>query len=284
MIRLSVSTLGAPGETLDQVLEQLAAAEVTGVELRLTAGELADPAMTRSARRELVRRLDSGGVAVTGVASYVRVAADVPDDVVLGAMVAALDLAADLHAPAVRVFAGAPSHPCSYDRLPTLAEPQWEVDARAARRLTAVAAYAAEQAVLPCLETHDSHPTGRQVATVLQQVDGPVGVVWDLMHPWRVGEPLADTWTALAPWLRVPGSSVQVKDARLPEDVTPVPLGAGSLPLEEFAELLATEHYTGPVTLEWERAWHPEAVPLGEALGSLRRWADRYWPVTGQAP
>jgi sugar phosphate isomerase/epimerase len=265
LIRLSASTLGAPGESLDQILEQLAAAEVTGVELRLTAGELADPAMTRSARRELVRRLDGAGVAVTGVASYVRVAADVPDDVVVGALVAALDLAADLRAPAVRVFAGAPSRPGPYDRIPELAEPQSEVDARAARRLTAVAAYATEQAVL-------------------QQVDGPVGVVWDLMHPWRVGEPLAGTWASLAPWLRVPGSSVQVKDARLPEDVTPVPLGAGSLPLEEFAELLIAEQYTGPVTLEWERAWHPQAVPLGEALGSLRRWADRYCPGLEQAP
>ena len=283
MIRLSASTLGAPGESLDQVLEQLAAAEVTGVELRLTVGELADPAMTRSARRELVRRLDGAGVAVTGVASYVRIAADVPDDIVIGALVAVLDLASDLRAPAVRVFPGAPSRPGPYDRVPDLTEPRSEVDARAARRLTAVAPYAAEQAVLPCLETHDSHPTGRQVAAVLRQVDGPVGVVWDLMHPWRVGEPLAETWTALAPWLRVPGSSVQVKDARLPEDATPVPLGEGNLPVEGFAELLIDERYAGPVTLEWERAWHPEAVPLGEALGSLRRWVDRYWPDTGQA-
>ena len=53
---------------------------------------------------------------------------------------------------------------------------------------------------------------------------------------------------------------------------------------QEVPLALQLEQYTGPVTLEWERAWHPEAVPLGEALGSLRRWADRYWPRTGQAP
>jgi sugar phosphate isomerase/epimerase len=284
VITLSASTLGAPGESLDQVLAQLAGSAVPGVELRLTTGELLDPAMTRTARRELRRRLDEAGVRVTGVASYVRVAADVPDDVVLGALVAALDVAVDLGAPAVRVFPGAPTEPGPYDRVPALTEDRDEVDARAARRLSAVAGYATETGVLPCLETHDSHPTATHVAAVLRQVDGPVGVVWDLMHPWRVGEALATSWAVLEPWLRVSGSSVQVKDARLPEDSTPFPVGAGTLPVDEFAALLVAQGYAGPVTLEWERAWYPAALPLGDALRPVRTWADRHWPATEQTP
>ncbi|MGI8456518.1 MAG: sugar phosphate isomerase/epimerase family protein [Propionibacteriaceae bacterium] len=282
MITLSASTLGAPGDTLPQVLAHLEGAQVHAVELRLTTGELLDPAMTRAARGELRRRLDTAGIRVTGIASYVRVAADQPDDVVVGALVAAFDVAVDLGAPAVRVFPGAPCEPGPYDQVPTLTEPRPEVDARAARRLSAVAGYAAESGVLPCLETHDSHPTAAHVAAVLQQVDGPVGVVWDLMHPWRVGEPLATSWALLEPWLRITGSSVQVKDARLPDDPSPRPIGTGTLPVEEFAALLVGVGYAGPVTLEWERAWYPAALPLDDALRSVRAWVDRHWPAAAQ--
>lgn len=279
VITLSASTLGAPGESLTRVLARLNRSGVHGVELRLSRGEIVDPAMTRRDRAAVRRQIEDAGVVVTGIASYVRVASDASDDMVVGALVSAIDVAADLGAPAVRVFPGAPSEGGPYDRVPELAEDRAEVDARAARRLSAVAAYAAEHDVVPCLETHDSHPTGSQVAAVVSQVDGSVGVVWDLMHPWRVGESLAETWTALAPWLSGTGSSVQVKDARLPGDPTPLLIGAGTLPTDEFAELLVREGYAGPVTLEWERAWHPEALPLGEALTSLTQWANRYWPT-----
>ena len=275
MVTLSASTLGAPGEDLDQVLGALQRTGVAGLELRLSTGELADPAMTRAERRALRAAVEDAGVAITGVASYVRVGSDVPDDVVLGALVAALDLAADLGAPFVRVFPGAPAEPCDYDTVPTLSESREEVADRAARRLDAVAGFAEEVGVRPALETHDSHPTGALVADVLGRVSSPVvGAVWDLMHPWRVGEPLADTWAALHPWLEDGRGWVQVKDAALPGRPLPLPLGEGTLPLDPFAALLADVGYDGVVSLEWERMWYPDAAPLEVATASFRRWAD----------
>jgi sugar phosphate isomerase/epimerase len=278
MITLSASTLGAPGESLLQVLAWLRQTGVAGLELRLSGGEIADPTLTRAQRRAVRREIEDAGVVVTGIASYVRVGSPAGDEMVVGALVSALDFAADLGAPVVRVFPGAPVRPGPYDQVPELLDPREEVDARAARRLEAVATYAGDCGVLPALETHDSHPTARQVAAVLEQVDGPVGAVWDLMHPWRVGEPLAESWAALAPWLSVGRGSVQVKDAALPGDPTPLLIGDGTLPTAEFAELLIDEGYAGPVTLEWERKWHPEAVPLDQALASTVRWRDAHWP------
>ena len=278
MITLSASTLGAPGEDLAQVLAWLSQTGVPGIELRLSVGQIADPTLTRARRRELRSRIADAGVVVTGIASYVRVASDVSDDMVLGALVGALDFAADLGAPVVRVFPGAPVEPTPYGRIPELLESREEVDARAARRLSAVSDYAESCGVLPALETHDSHPTGRQVAAVLNRVDGPVGAIWDLMHPWRVGEPLDETWAALGRWLSAAHGSVQIKDARLPESATPLLVGEGTLPTAEFAQLLIREGYAGPVTLEWEKAWHPDAAPLDQALASARRWQDTYFP------
>jgi sugar phosphate isomerase/epimerase len=278
VITLSASTLGAPGESLPQVLACLRQTAVPGVELRLSAGEIADPALTRAQRHAVRAEIEHEGIVVTGVASYVKVAASTEDDVVLGALVAALDFAADVGAPAVRVFPGAPAERGPYDRVPRLLEPREEADARAARRLNAVAEYASERGVVVALETHDSHPTGQQIAAILAQVDGPVGAIWDLMHPWRVGERLEHTWTALGPWLSAGQGSVQIKDANLAESTTPLLVGEGTLPTAEFAELLVRRHYAGPVTLEWERAWHPQAAPLDAACASARRWADLYWP------
>jgi sugar phosphate isomerase/epimerase len=275
MVTLSASTLGAPGEGLDQVLATLQRTGVPGVELRLSAGEPTDPAMTRAQRRALRSAVEEAGVAVTGVASYIRVGADVPDDVVLGALVGALDLAADLGAPFVRVFPGAPAEPCGYDTVPTLTGSREEVADLVARRLDAVAGYAEECGVRPALETHDSHPTGALVADVLGRVSSPVvGAVWDLMHPWRVGEQLADTWAALQPWVADGRGWVQVKDAALPGRPLPLPLGEGTLPLDPFAALLADVGYDGVVSLEWERKWYPDAAPLDVACASFRSWAD----------
>lgn len=277
MITLSASTLGAPGESLSRVLHWLQQTGVPGLELRLSAGEIADPTLTRARRRDLRAQIEDAGVLVTGIASYVKVASAVPDDVVLGALVAALDLAADFGAPLLRVFPGAEAEAGPYDRVPALLEPREEVDARAARRLDAVTAYAGECGVLPALETHDSHPTGRHIAEVLARVEGPVGAIWDVMHPWRVGETLGESWAALAPWLSAGRGCVQVKDADLPTSRTPLPVGDGTLPTEEFGSLLVREHYAGTVTLEWEKAWYPEAAPLDEACASAGRWAAGHW-------
>jgi sugar phosphate isomerase/epimerase len=274
---LSASTLGCPESDLAQVLDWLDQTGVAGLELRLSTGQLADPAMTRAQRAALRRRILDAGHVVTGLASYVRVGADTADEVVIGALINAIDIAADLEAPAVRVFPGGPTLPSAYDRIPDLHEPRAEVDARMVRRLRAVSGYAADRGVRPCLETHDSHPTGELVAGVLSQVEDQIGVVWDVMHPWRVGESLTETWKALSPWLDLPGSSVQVKDANLPDSAVPLPLGTGTLPLDEFAGLLIQHGYRGPITLEWERAWHPEAAPLDVALHSFHSWGARHW-------
>lgn len=277
-LQLTASTLGAPGQDLDQVVTLLAAAGISGVELRLSLGEIASPAMT-SRQREAVRtRLAEAGIRLTGLASYVRIAdPDAGDDMVVGALAAALTLAAELGAPSVRVFPGAPTLPAAYHDLPVTASPRNQCDAAAVRRLNAVAGLSNDLGVHPVLETHDSHPRGADIAPILAQVKGTVGAVWDLMHPWRVGEPLETTWGAISPWLLNGLGSVQIKDARLPESRTPVPVGAGSLPVRDFAALLQRSSYDGTVCLEWEKAWHPEALPLEAGLASMKRWYQDNW-------
>lgn len=277
MITPSASTLGAPGVPLDVILSWLQQHRIHGVELRLAGGEIADPDMDTAARNDLRRQITAAGVQVTGIASYVKVAAPGADETIVDELLQAVNFARDLGAPTVRVFPGADTGPAALTDAPPLMESREDVDGRAARRLSAVTSYAADCGVLPVLETHDSHPTGKDIAAILDRVDGPVGAVWDLLHPWRVGEQLQETWKTLEPWLANGLGCVQIKDADMPASSTPLPIGNGTLPTEEFGQLLARNAYRGAVTLEWEKAWFPEAAQLDVALPSLRTWLDRHW-------
>ena len=277
MITPSASTLGAPETPLPVVLDWLQDNGFSGIELRLAPGEPADPGLSQAARESLRRDIEAKGVTVTSVASYVKVAAAGNDDDVIAELIQALEFAKHVGAPMIRIFPGAETSPGAFTAPPALADPREEVDERAARRLSAITDYAEELGVLPALETHDSHPTGTDVSRILEKVEGSVGVVWDVLHPWRTGETLEATWTALEPWMTSNRANVQIKDAALPAS-TPVPLGEGNLPLGDFGRLLANKAYDGTVTLEWEKAWYPEAAGLDVALKSARLWLDRHWP------
>ena len=246
---LAFSTLGCSGMPLADVAELARSTGWLGLELRAADDEpvhIGLSARERAAAREV---LESGGVTVLAVASYVRVASGaVSDDECVAAIAAHAELARDLGAPYVRVFPGAE-------------EPGAEADARAVRRLNAAAARLPEGVAI-LLETHDSHPQGVDIARVLSRVSGDVGTIWDVMHPWRTGEPIAVTKEVLAPYLR----HVQVKDVLSPQERKPLPLGEGTIPLGEFYAALRELGYQGWMSLEWESKWHPDAVPLAEAL------------------
>ena len=246
---LAFSTLGCSGLPLADVVELARSAGWLGLELRAADDEPVHVGLSpdeRAAAREL---LESGGVTVLAVASYVKVASGaVGDDECVADALAHAELARDLGAPYVRVFPGAE-------------EPGAEADARAVRRLNAITARLPDGVAI-LLETHDSHPQGVDIARVLSQVSGDIGTIWDVMHPWRTGEPIAVTKEVLAPYLR----HVQVKDVLSPTERTPLPLGAGTIPLPEFYAALRELRYQGWMSLEWESKWHPEAVPLAEAL------------------
>lgn len=262
-MELAASTLGAPGVGLETVLHWLADAGVYAVELRAAEGEPVEPGMPRSERHRIRSQVEAAGVKITGIASYVKIAQPGQDSPIIDDLSAHMALARDLGAATVRVFPGA-------DMADAASTARDDAIRRAAYRLSQVAVQADLTGVLPVIETHDSHPLGRDVAAMARLVDGPVGVTWDLMHPWRAGESLEETWAALQPWLTEGNGSVQIKDAA--PDNTPTLIGGGSLPCEEFGRLLATQRYAGTVTLELEAAWYASAPPLPAALASAQSW------------
>jgi sugar phosphate isomerase/epimerase len=247
------STLGCSGSPLADVLSLARDGGWRGLELRAADGEPVHTGLTAAERAGVRSLLAEAGVAPLAVASYIEV--DDPgaeDDEVVSAALDHVALAADIGAPFVRVFPGGPS-----------------ADGAAVRRLGAIAKEL--DSVALALETHDSCARGRDVAVLLGRVGHPrVRAIWDVQHPWRAGEPVAQTLRALAPFL----AYVQITDARSLEDPTPCLLGTGVLPLREAYDELRRSGYDGWVSLEWASYWYPGALPLAAALDGARRWLE----------
>jgi sugar phosphate isomerase/epimerase len=286
-MRLAFSTLGMPGQGLDEAIVTAVEYGCAGLELRLHPDTGVHAGL--SAQRRAVIRAAVGGapgtrlgdagnsafpagggrgsapstadvpagaarLEISALAGYVRIAVPGPDEPVVRALREDLLLAADLGAPAVRVFPGGE-----------------DVEA-GARRLRAVAGLCAESGVRVLVETHDAMPTGAAVGRLLDAAGVPeaAGALWDVLHPWRHGEEPAQTLEALGEHL----AYVQVKDAVSATDTTPVPMGEGGVPLEECGDLL--RGFGGWVSLEWERTWYPQVAPVEEILPGAREWVVRF--------
>lgn len=260
-MKLAFSTLGVPGLPLADVVRLAAEHGYHGVELRTHPEEPVHTGLDAAERAAVVAEFKASNIELLGLAGYVRVASPGEDEPVLAELRALLDLARDLGAPYVRVFPGAGEE-----------QDAGEADATAARRLGTAAQYAADAGVRILLETHDSHRTGADAMRVLGLVGHrQVGALWDVMHTWLGGEQPASSYAALFPYL----GYVQVKDIASAEDTTPLPLGAGVLPLTECVDLLSREGWDGWLCWEYEKRWYEEAAPLPGLLAEGREHLAR---------
>ncbi|AWE50396.1 sugar phosphate isomerase/epimerase family protein [Streptomyces nigra] len=260
-MKLAFSTLGVPGLPLPDVLRLASAHGYHGVELRAHPEEPVHPGLGPGERRDVAAEFKAAGVEPLGVAGYTRIAAPGDDGPVIEEVRTLVDLAHDIGAPYVRIFPGADPEQTSE-----------ATDAIAARRLGTAAEYAADMGVGVLLETHDSHRAAADAMRVLGLVGHRnVGALWDVMHTWLAGEQPAESYAALAPHL----GYVQVKDIAGADDTTPLPLGAGVLPLAECVEVLSRHGWDGWLCWEYEKRWYEDAAPLEGLLDGGREHLSR---------
>ncbi|MFI5979683.1 sugar phosphate isomerase/epimerase family protein [Streptomyces sp. NPDC051555] len=263
-MKYAFSTLGLPGTPLTRTVALAATHGYDGVELRAHPEEPLHPGSTSGDRAAAVRAFAAAGVGILTVAGYARVAAEGPDGPVLDEVRALTELAADLGAPYVRVFPGAGD--------PARAG----ADALAVRRLAAAAPIARRAGVRILLETHDSHRTGAAVARVLDRVGHPgAGALWDVLHTWLGGESPRRSSRELSGHL----GYIQVKDVASAQDLTPLGLGRGTLPL---AEAVAVAPPGGWLCWEYERRWYPAAEDLPGLLTAGRAYLAGLVRATGR--
>jgi sugar phosphate isomerase/epimerase len=120
------------------------------------------------------------------------------------------------------------------------------------------------------IETHDSLFTAEKIRRLVSVVPD-AAILWDSHHTWKRGkEDPIQTWESIAPHV----VHIHVKDSvsRRSEKFpyTYVPPGSGEFPMGPLAARLAAE-FSGSVSLEWERMWHPDLPELDVALAAAER-------------
>jgi sugar phosphate isomerase/epimerase len=256
-MKLGFSTLGCPQWEVDQIVERARANGYDGVELRAYKGSLDLPKTLGDfpgGAGEFRRRLARAGVEVCCLDTSVRLT-DSDPSVTEGERM--IDLAMALGAPYIRVFGG---------DIPA-DEPRETCLARAAQKLTQLGRRAAQRDKRVLLETHDAFSTGAQVAELMRAVaeDG-TGVLWDLHHPYRMGESPRETASLIARRTY----HAHVKDSK--RDAGYTFLGEGDIPLPDLVSALHAAGYQGYLCLEWEKMWHPELAEPEVALPQGARY------------
>lgn len=171
------------------------------------------------------------------------------------------DLAAELGAPGLRVFGD--TIQSGADRASTQS---WIADS--IREL----AHATEpKGIEIWIENHGDFVTASQTMTILMQADClNTGVVWDPANSLAATqEDPAESAALLGAAIR----HVHLKDIRRHQDKWEYVLtGEGEFPFRELMIALDRLRYSGYVSFEWEKKWHPEIAGPEIALPHFARW------------
>jgi sugar phosphate isomerase/epimerase len=257
------STLGSPALNLDETLALATRHGLDGVELRVLGGTIDLPghfAATYGTPAELAARVGASPVKIVALDTSLHLAHHTAEE--REAFLKFVPWAEALGVPRLRVFDGGKTGDAATHRAMAETVAWW-------RELRAKNRWRADLMV----ETHDALCTTASILGFLALAPG-TGILWDTHHTWKTGgeDPLV-TWRAIAPHV----VHAHVKDSvsiagpkhpfsyRLPGD--------GEFPMAPLREVLRAE-YHGPMSLEWERHWHPELASVEDALAAAtqRGW------------
>jgi len=262
---VSFSTLACPNWSIETIIAQASEYGYDGIEWRGGPQGHVQPTMPTAQKVKLQKMLmDTGliAVAVTAYTSFVSALARERQSN-LDELQRYADLAAELDAPYVRTFLG---------ELPEGATLDSSLYEKISDCLNVAAEYAESVGVKIAIEPHDDFVRSSTIVPLLNRVQQPaLRVIWDIGNAFAAGENLEEGFGLLKNRL----AYVQVKDGRGREpDWKLCTVGEGDVPLRQSFELLTAHNYDGPVSVEWEYAWHPELDPpeiaLPGALGTVR--------------
>jgi len=274
VLKTAFSSVACPEWTLARIARAAADYGYEGVELR-TFGygsrEFAcDPAMTGA--EKLRAMFAEPGVEIACLATSVAFDEPIRPPVIGRALCdtersirqakAAIDLAAQVESPLVRVFAF--EIPGRESRASALA--------RIVERLTLAVDGARNTGVRVVIENGGSFTRASDLATIIEKVGSSLlGAAYSMPVAVDAGEDPAEG-------LQILGDRVwtaKIKDRG--EDRRPVPLGTGQFPCAGFVRTLMEYGYCGWLVYEWDRAWIPglEApeVVLPTALRRIYEWS-----------
>jgi sugar phosphate isomerase/epimerase len=264
-MKRAFSTLGCHDWELAAVLD-LAHREGVALEVRGLGGDLDVPAYlarTCGAPEDFATVCSETGVTVVSLDTSFRLMKPSAED--REALLRYVPWAEALGGVRLRVFDGGTS--LSDDELAVAAQELewWNTQRRQAGWQTDL-----------MIETHDALVTTEKIERFASAVPAGAALLWDAHHTWRKGgeDPVA-TWEAINPLV----VHMHVKDSvDQPSERHPftyVRPGEGKFPMAALRDRLRQDGYDGPLSLEWERAWHPYLPPVDQALQAAAK--NKWW-------
>jgi len=150
-----------------------------------------------------------------------------------------IKLAADVGFDAIRVLCGKPEQEMG----------QSDFIDHIGATLARAAVLGERQNVAVWLETHDEMSRAFLASAVLRRADHDnAGIVYNTLHPYRMGESVDDTFEALGKNISYVRFHDGLKD---PGKVVIRPMGQGDLPLDKIFSNLLIAGYNGYLCAEW---------------------------------
>ena len=253
--RRSISTLGCPEYSLEQVLALAQRHRLDAVEIRALANTVDVPAVLVAAYGtpdNLAVRMKSAPLPIVSLDTSLKLADNQQSD--RDEFLKFLPWAEACAVPWLRVFDGGKTADPATHRAMADTVAWW----RAERKKHGWKADI-------MIETHDALCNTHAIQGFLALAPG-TAILWDSQHTWRNGgeDPLA-TWQAIKPHV----VHIHVKDS-ISEPSAKHPFsyvlpGQGEFAMAPLRAALTAE-FTGAVSLEWEKLWHPYLAPLDAAL------------------
>lgn len=268
-MHISFSTLACPNWTLAQVIKIAEASGYDGIELRFLENEDSLwklPAFQGAGLGQSHRQIADAGLRVSCVDTSCRFDSTEPSErerwILEGERMA--EVAAGLGAPGIRVF-GDRVQPGA-DRQSTRA---WISDC-----LAALDERIAPRGLQVWLETHGDFSTACEVRAILSHCSA-IGIVWDPASAFlEPGERPVENGMALRDFIR----HVHIKDLhRHQQGWSPALTADGEFPLAEIRAVLGQLNYTGFLSFEWEKKWHPTIAAAEIAVPHFAEWFRRDW-------
>ena len=282
-MKLSFMTLGCPTWDLDTICARGRDYGFDGVDFRgyLDTMDITTLAMFSTHAAETRRQLNDAGLEVSCISSSIRVCAPDAYQENLDEAKRTIVTAHGLGAGIVRVF-GSGFASCDLETHSRASLTQIGRD-----MIEEILALDGARDISWAFETHDLWIKARDCKLLLDSIPSPnFSTLWDMGHTYRVGkETPEETYAAIGS--RV--AYVHVKDATfdpthpqaMREDFEDgeqvgwcyVLPGTGQLPLAQSISLLKAGGYSGWLSCEHEKRWHPELVEPEEIFPAFIRWA-----------
>jgi sugar phosphate isomerase/epimerase len=252
-MKLAFSTLGCPRWDMGTIIARAVEYGFDGVDFRAYLGRVNLHEMPEftSGVGETARRLAGAGLEVSCLSgsahAFCATARDLENAV--GDVRRYGRICRDLSSPFIRVFGGGIGKVSRAEAIDTTAG-----------NLARMSAAAKEFGARVLIETHDDWVGADHLRSVMQKVPpNSAGIVWDTHHTCRMaGQAPAETWKAIGTWVRNTHWKDSLPDPKGARAGRLCLFGDGDIPLRDIFRCLETNGYSGYLTLEWEKMWHPD--------------------------